>query len=127
MAVIIAAGLIGGGKYSELYERKRLLYNIRDGAEKIRNNLSCMCMPLYECFLSGGEFFGKAAKEMSGGALPSEAVTLQAKKLHRLTADDRECIFRFANGLCANVCDGQIRNAELFIKELEKLMQLFAI
>lgn len=123
IAVIVAAGLIGGGKYGELYERRRLLHTIRDGAEKIRNNLSCLCMPLYECFLSGGEFFEKVAKEMSGDVLPSDAIKMRANKLHRLDAEDKECVFRFADGLCANDCDGQIRNVELFIKELEKRME----
>ena len=63
--VIGAAGLIGMSKYSRLYERKRNLSLILSGAERIHNNLKCMCMPLYECFLAGGDFFRKAADKMS--------------------------------------------------------------
>lgn len=123
LAVIIAAGFIGGRKYSELCERKRLLCSIRVGTEKIHNNLKCMCMPLYECFLCGGEFFEKAAKNISAGELPSEAVKSVADTAISLAAEDRECVYRFAEGLSANDCDGQIRNAELFTTELEKCIE----
>ena len=119
-AVILAAGFIGIRKYSELYERKRFLCIIRDGAEKIRNNLKCMCMPLYECFLRGGEFFEKAAHNISRGELPSEAVKAAVDGVYQLTEEDRECVRRFADGLSANDCEGQIRNTEIFIAELEQ-------
>lgn len=120
--VIVTAGFIGIRKYSELYERKKILCTIRDGAEKIRGNLSCMCMPLYECFLQGGEFFKKAAKTISEGELPATAVKMSADRME-LTSEDIDCVYRFADGLCAMDCEGQIRNAELFIKELERQIE----
>ena len=123
MAVIIAAGFIGLRKYCELYERKRLLCIIRDGTEKIRGNLKCMCMPLYECFLHGGEFFENAAKAVCEGELPRIAVSISADRFHHLTSEDKECIRRFADGLCADDCDGQIRNTELFITELDRQIE----
>ena len=122
-AVIIAAGLIGNGKYSEYCERKRILCILRDGAEKIRSNLKCMCMPLYECFLYAGEFFEKAAGIMAQGELPSSAVKTLARELHQLTKEEKDCVYRFADGLCAKNCEGQIRNTELFISELERLIE----
>lgn len=117
--MIIAAGFIGIKKYGELYERKRILLIMRDGAEKIRNNLKCMCMPLYECFMHGGEFFEKAAKRISEGEHPSSAVRNSCERIGQLTEEDRMCVLRFADGLSANDCEGQVRNAELFITEME--------
>lgn len=118
--VIGAAGLIGMSRYSQLYERKRTLSLISDGAEKIHNNLKCMCMPLYECFLSGGEFFSKAAKKIADGASPGEAVREVAYTMSYLTQEDISIIERFSEGLSAHNCDGQMRNTELFIKELSR-------
>lgn len=118
-AVILASGLIGTKKYNEFYERKRTLQSIRDGAQKTKNNLRCMCMPLYECFLSGGEFFEKAALHIAGGDLPSEAVRNTALAAHCLKKEDREIIWRFADGLSAHDCGGQIANIELFLRELD--------
>lgn len=123
MIIIIAAGIIGIGKYGEFYERKRLLCIIRDGAEKIRNNLKCMCMPLYECFLCGGEFFEKAAQNIAEGELPTDAVKTVAFRMERLTDEDRDCVYRFADGLSANDCEGQIRNTEFFLTELERRIE----
>ena len=119
-AVIIAAGLIGCMKYSEFCERKRILCVIRDGAEKIRSNLKCMCMPLYECFLYGGEFFEKAAEFMGEGDFPSVAVKTAAGDIRQITKEEKECIHRFADGLSAKDCEGQIRNTEIFLTELER-------
>jgi len=118
-AVILSSGLIGIKKYNEFYERKRILQSIRDGAQKIKNNLSCMCMPLYECFLSGGEFFEKAALCIKRGELPSEAVRNTAFVTHCLKKEDKDIILRFADGLCAYDCNGQIANIELFLREIE--------
>lgn len=123
VTVIITAGFIGIKKYGEFYERKRLLLIMRDGAEKIRGNLKCMCMPLYECFIHGGEFFEKAAKRISEGELPSSAVKISCDRLCQLTKEDRECVLRFAEGLSANDCEGQVRNAELFITEIERQIE----
>lgn len=118
--VILASGLIGIKKYNEFYERKRNLQMIRDGAEKIKNNLRCMCMPLYECFLSGGEFFEEAAQYINEGYLPKDAVENAALSENCLKKDDKEAVLRFARGLSADDCNGQIANAQLFINELDK-------
>lgn len=118
-AVILAAGLLGMKKYSDLYERRRNLCIVRDGAAKIENSLRCMCMPHYECFLSAGSFFEKAAINMSGGLLPSEAVRQAAGEVSVFSKEDREIIERFADGLCAQDREGQLSNISLFIKELD--------
>lgn len=119
IVVLLSATLWGMQRYSELYERKRILCIIRDGSEKIRRNLCCMCMELYECFLQGGEFFEKAAGEMHAGALPGKAVNNAADSFRALNSEDRNIIMRFAAGLSADDCKGQIANIELFLKELE--------
>lgn len=122
-AVILASGMLGIAKYNEFYERKRVLQAIRDGSQKIRSSLSCMCLPLYECFLSGGVFFEKAALYMREGNLPSEAVRNSALEQACLKKEDREIIFRFADGLSAQDCNGQLANIELFLKEIERCME----
>ena len=79
-----------------------------------------MCMPLYECFACSGEFFSGAAAFIREGALPSEAVREQCRRQTFLNAAEKECINRFADGLCARDCEGQLANIELFIAELSK-------
>lgn len=120
VAVIMASGFIGIKKYAELYERKRMLFAIRDGAERIYDNLRCMCMPLYDCFLQGGEFFKKAAQCMADGMLPTDAVKKIADELQCFCEEDRLLLYRFSDGLSSEDCGGQIRNAELFLSEIKK-------
>ena len=118
--VMLASVYIGIGKYYQLSERKRILLLIRHGSEKIRSNLRCMCLPLYECFLLGGEFFSLAANEIESGMLPADALKKVANRLSPLKKSDKEIIFRFADGLSADDCKGQIANIELFISETDK-------
>ena len=121
--VIMAAGLIGMGKYNELYERKCILAEIKAGAERILSSLKCMCMPLYECFLGGGDFFKKAAELIADGMLPSDAVKNTVLDVRCITKEERETVMRFADGLCAEDCEGQVRNAELFLSEIERYIE----
>lgn len=118
-AVILAAGLIGMKKYNDLYERRRNLSLVRDGAQKIEDTLRCMCAPLYDCFLSAGSFFERAAILMTEGLMPSEAVLQASESVSFFTKEDREIFERFANGLCAQDTMGQLTNISLFIKELD--------
>ncbi len=120
LAVILASGLIGVNKYNEFFERRRILFELHSGAEKMRNNLKCMCMPLYENFLLCGEFFEQAAQQIANGKSPCDAVAERARECISLKKEDTDMIIRFAEGLGANDCDGQIRNTELFLKELEE-------
>lgn len=117
--VLLAAGLLGMKKYNDLNERRRNLCIVRDGAQKIENTLRCMCAPLYECFLSGGSFFEKAAVAMTDGLMPSEAVREARRSIGVFTKEDKEIIERFADGLCAQDASGQMANLSLFIKELD--------
>ena len=119
IAVIVSAGMLGTGRYAKLRERKYALEAVRDGAQKIHNNLRCMCMPLYECFLDGGVFFNKAAFYMQQGLLPGDAVK-KAGKEFCFSEDDYNSVCRFSEGLMAADCEGQIRNTLYFIGELEK-------
>ena len=119
-AVILAAGILGIKKYNELCERKRILQAIRDGAQIMHSNIECMCMPLDECFLGGGEFFLRGAELMREGNLPCDAVKKAAEGIVFLSEEDRACICRFAEGLCAQNSHGQIRNLKLFESELER-------
>ncbi len=117
--VLLAAGLIGMKKYNDLYERRRNLCIVRDGAQKIENTLRCMCAPLYDCFLSAGSFFEKAAILVAEGMMPSEAVREATRSVSFFTKEDKEIFERFANGLCAQDALGQLANLSLFIKELD--------
>ncbi len=123
LVVIMASGLIGMSKYNELFERKRILTMLYDGANKTKNNLKCMCMPIYENFLMCGGIYDRAAKLMAEGKTPCDAVTEGIAGHNFLKKEDRCIILRFARGLSASNCDGQIRNTELFITELEKSIQ----
>ncbi len=121
--VIMAAGLIGAGKYSSMCERLRMLAIICDGAERIRNNLKCMCMPLYESFLHGGEFFSKVSEYMAKGESPPDSVKMATDTVNCLEREDRELLFRFSEGLSRENCDGQIRNLDFLIEEIKKSME----
>lgn len=118
--VFLCATYMGMSKYQELYNRRRVLLSIRDGSIKIRDSLRCMCSPLYESFLSAGEFFSSAAAIMQKGNLPTEAVREACRGQHVLREEDKECIQRFADGLCAGDCVGQLANIELFISEMDR-------
>ncbi len=119
IAVIASMGFIGTGRYEKIKERKHVLETVRDGTQKITDNLRCMCMPLYECFLKGGVFYNRAASYMKMGLLPCEAVKKAAKDFS-FSKEDYSCVCRFSEGLVAADCEGQIRNAQHFIGELEK-------
>ena len=116
--VFLCATYMGMSKYQEMYKRKRVLSAVRDGAIKIRDNLRCMCMPLYESFLSSGEFFELAASNIRSGMLPMEAVKEACRESRYLS--ERDCIHRFAEGLGAGDCKGQLANVEMFISEMDR-------
>ena len=77
-------------------------------------------MPLYESFLSSGEFFEIAAANIRSGQLPMDAVKEACRGNRYLSERDRECIQRFADGLCAGDCKGQLANVEIFISEMDR-------
>lgn len=118
--IILASGLFGMKRYSDLYERKRNLCLLRDGAAKIENSLSGMNLPLYDCFLSAGSFFEKAAIKIGGGLLPPDALSEAVGESFYFQKEDKEIIGRFIDGLCAENTSGQIKNASRFIKELDE-------
>lgn len=113
---------MGMGKYSNFYERRRLLQSIYDGSIKIKETIRCMCAPLHESFLWGGEFFCLASRKIGEGLLPEEAVNESAREFPSLTAEDRRLISRFAHGLGATDCKGQLSNLELFTNDMEKAL-----
>lgn len=116
--------MIGMRKYNNFYERRRILQSIYDGSIKIKETIRCTCAPLHESFLWGGDFFELASKKIGEGLLPEEAVNESAWEFCSLTAEDRSIIFRFAHGLSAADCKGQLSNLELFTTELEKALQV---
>lgn len=119
IVVLLSATLFGMKKYNDFFERRKILQSIRDGSVQVENTLRCMCAPLHESFRCGGEFFKAAADKISCGMLPGEAVREAARALHSLNSEDLRIIERFANGLCAQDCKGQIANIGLFIKSLD--------
>lgn len=118
--VLLCATYVGMNKYHELYSRKKALTDICDGSIKICNDLRCMCMPLDESFRSSGKFFARAAEIIRKGQLPSEAVRAVCAKEYALKKEDKDCIYRFADGLCADDCQGQIANTQMFIAGMKE-------
>ena len=118
--IMLSSVLFGMKKYNEYHERKHFLCVIFDGAVSVQNNLRCMCLPLYECFLQGGEFFEKVALLIKDGLLPQDAVTTLSRSFHMLKDSDLCLIERFSAGLSSEDVKGQLANTEFFIKELEK-------
>lgn len=119
VVVILSAGLFGMKKYNEIFERKKVLQEVYDGCMQVGNSLRCMCLPLHESFLCGGSFFESAAKKIGDGMLPCEAVKDTAHSLHVLSGEDLRIIERFAEGLIAHDCTGQLSNIELFSQSLK--------
>lgn len=118
--ILIASALFGAGRYSRYYERKRLLLLLRDGTMQVENSLRCACPPLYDCFLSGGEFFEKAALLISRGQSPEGAIKDVARNLCALKKSDIALVDRFAAGLSAEDLEGQLKNTAHFCAALEK-------
>lgn len=121
---MLAATMAGMKKYQELFDRKRTLQNILDGSVKIKETLRCVCLPLHESFLYGGEFFFLASEKINEGMLPETAVTECAKQIPCLRVEERNIFERFAHGLDARDCQGQISNLEVFIKDLENALSV---
>lgn len=119
IAVMLSATLFGMNQYTDFLTRKKVLQSIRDGSVQVGNTLRCMCSPLHESFMCGGKFFISAAEKIACGTSPQEAVIESAKEFHGLRQEDFNIIERFAMGLCAQDCKGQITNIELFIKSLD--------
>jgi len=120
--IILASTLLGIKKYISFFERRKLLQEIYNGSVAIRESIRCLCLPLYDCFLYGGDFFRKASEKIESGLLPGEAVNESAASYHILTDEDKQCIARFAKGLCAEDYKGQLSNLDLFIKDMEKAL-----
>ena len=121
--VILGATLYGMKKYSDISMRKKFLEELFDDAAKIKNSLQCACLPLHECFLSGGEFFKTAASKIKTGELPSQAIEDSLQAYPILKIRDKECLRRFANGLGAGDCNGQIANLDIFINDVGKILK----
>ena len=118
-SVIIAAMLMGIRKYNGFFERKRVLESIRDGSIRIEHIIRCMCAPLDESFMQGGEFYVFAAGKIRQGSSPCEAINESALEYRCLKEEDIHIIGTFAKGLGADDCEGQLSNIKLFINSLE--------
>ncbi|MBQ3022627.1 MAG: stage III sporulation protein AB [Clostridia bacterium] len=118
--VILSATLFGIKKYNTLFERKKALSEILDGARSINSKLSALHAPLHEIFMDSGTFFESASKRILAGQLPEEAVKSTAFQVTSLKKDDIRIIESFASGLCASSCEGQLSNLAVFTGEIEK-------
>ena len=121
--VMLSATLFGMRKYNAYFERKKTLQEILDGCRLIESRLVCMHAPLHESFMESGDFFESARQKILSGLLPEEAVKDTAHELHFLKKEDLGIIERFASGLCASSCDGQLSNLGVFKSELEKMLE----
>ncbi len=118
--VILSATLFGMRKYLAFFERKKALSEILDGARKINSKLTAFRAPLHEIFMDSTAFFETAASEILSGQLPEEAVRKTALKTAALKREDLIVIERFASGLCASSCEGQLSNLAVFTDEIEE-------
>ncbi len=118
--VILAATLFGMRKYNTFFERKKALTEILDGLRKINSKLSTLRAPLHEIFMDTTPFFEESAKRIIEGYLPEEAVKNTALKTEALRREDLIIIERFASGLCASSCEGQLSNLAVFTAEIEE-------
>ena len=118
--VILSATIFGMSRYNALFERKKTLLEILDGARKIKAELSCLQSPLHEIFMGCGTLFENSATRIMDGTTPSEAVKDSAREMCFLKDEDLRIIERFASGLCASSCEGQLSNLAVFIQEIEK-------
>ena len=121
--VLLAATLFGMRKYSSYFERRKALEDILDGCRQTESKLMCLHAPLHESFMGSGTFFENARKEILEGFLPEEAVKNVAYQLHFLKKEDLRIIERFASGLCASSCEGQLSNLAVFKAELERVLE----
>ena len=121
--VILAATLLGMGKYNALFERKRMLESICEGSVRIESIIRSVCATLDECFVLGGEFYEKAAEKIRSGQLPSEAVVDVAASYRCLSEEDLYIIENFAKGLGADDREGQLSNIRFFINSLEPALK----
>ena len=123
VVVLLSAVLFGIGKYNTFFERKRVLSELLDGTRSIEMELRCTCAPLYDCFLGSGDFYKRSASLISQGLLPEEAVKTIAYETPSLKNEDLKVIERFAVGLCAKDCEGQLSNLAIFGEGLKKQLE----
>ena len=97
-----------------------MICSIYDGLAQVENTIRCTCAPLHESFKAGGEFFYTAAEKISEGYSPEAAVIESASAISSLNKEDMNLILRFAKGLNADDCKGQIDNLMLFKSGLDK-------
>lgn len=121
--VLLSAILFGMRKYDAFFERKKTLQDILDGCRQTQAKLMCLHAPLHEIFMGCGAFFENAARQILSGLLPEEAVKNAAYELHFLKKEDLRIIERFASGLYASSCDGQLSNLAVFKAEIESALE----
>lgn len=115
---IIAAAFLGIKKYFTLRERYNILSQIKHSALQMEGKLRCMCMPLDECFTESEGLFSVAARYIEKGLIPKDAVEKACSENEYLTQADKEVLMRFAKGLGAQDCDGQIANTLLLAENI---------
>lgn len=115
---IIAAAFLGIKKYFTLKERYNILLQIKYSALQMEGRLRCMCMPLDECFKQSEGIFSVAAHCIEKGLTPKDAVEKACSENEYLTQADKEVMMRFAKGLGAQDCDGQIANTLLLAENI---------
>lgn len=69
--------------------------------------------------MEGGEFFEVAAQKIRDGELPETAILGSLDRYSALKDSDKKILSRFARGLSAQDCDGQISNLELLISGIK--------
>lgn len=121
LLLLAAFLIIGLKKRCALIGRLKLLRESEAAAMTAYSRLKCMCMPLDECFSESGGLFSEAARRMSDGEMPREAMHGAAKANRFLKSCDRAAFSDFADGLTLGDCAGQLSNLEMLRERLRPL------
>lgn len=117
-AVISSAAMAGFVMSGELRERIDILREIQQSAVYIKSEIEYRSPVFEECFRRRGRLFSKASEYIGEGLSPSAALKKSADETARLTAEDKEIIYSYADGLDAEEVNGQTANVSLLISHL---------
>jgi stage III sporulation protein AB len=119
-AVVLSSAMTGIIMTKELGERTKLLREIHKYALYIKSDMEYRSPVFEECFRCRGRLFSAAAKNISEGMSPKDAVKKAAAEAYALREEDREILFSYADGLEAEEQGGQEANISLLISRLEE-------
>ncbi len=121
--IFIAIILVGTNEYTATCERKHTLKSILSSLRLMEGVLRYQCPPLEDCFRKSGGIFLNASKFIEKGLSPCDALKKTISEERFLLNEDKSALYRFANGLYIEDCDGQIANLKALSKEMALLCE----